>query len=132
MLLDGKGLVESLRHQVNEVDCATVNQRLKEDQQSLLFIDIREAKETASGSPIASEKIPRGVLEMQLANLASYQALTKNSSNAEQIPIYLLCRSGARSVLAAASLQNMGYQNVYSVSGGFIEWQAQGLDIQGE
>lgn len=131
MLLDGKALVASLRAEVNEVDCATVNQHLH-NKTHLLFIDIREPDETAAGYPVGSECIPRGVLEMQLSTLPAYQALISDLPSAAQLPIYLICRSGARSVLAAASLQNMGYQQVYSVAGGFIAWHQQGLLVQGE
>ena len=131
MLLDGKGLVESFRSQVNEIDCATVNQHVK-NKQPLLFVDIRETEETTLGHPMGSVLIPRGVLEMQLSNSPVYQSLIKKVPSAEQLPIFLLCRSGARSVLAAASLQKMGYQNVYSVAGGFIAWQSQGLLIESE
>lgn len=131
MLLDGTGLVESLRAQVNEVDCATTSQCLQQNK-PLLFIDIREPNETEAGYPAGSELIPRGVLEMQLANLAGYRTLISQLSSPAQLPIYLICRSGARSILAAVSLQKMGYQNVYSVTGGFIAWQAQGLLVQGE
>ncbi|MEL0628406.1 rhodanese-like domain-containing protein [Psychromonas aquatilis] len=130
MLLDGKGLVEQLRPQVTEVTCETVAQLISE-QSPILFIDIREPQETKLGTAIGSETVPRGVLEMKLANLPRYQALLKKSVAAEELPIYLLCRSGARSVLAAASLQSMGYKNVYSVAGGYLDWQTKGLSTQG-
>lgn len=131
MLLDGKELVESLRSQVNEVDCVTINQYLQQNKQ-LLFVDIREPNETNIGYPAGSEVIPRGLLEMQLTTSPVYQSLISTLPSAAQLPIYLICRSGARSILAAISLQQMGYQNVYSVAGGFIAWQAQGLLVQGE
>ncbi|MGJ8580816.1 MAG: rhodanese-like domain-containing protein [Psychromonas sp.] len=131
MLLDGKALVASLRAEVNEVDCAAVHQHFRNNT-PLLFIDIREESETAIGSPFGCERIPRGVLEMQLTTLPAYQALLEGGASPAQLPIYLLCRSGARSVLAAASLQKMGYENVYSVAGGYIAWQQQGLLTQGE
>jgi len=131
MLLDSKGLVESLRLHVNEIDCVTLSQRLQNDQ-TLLFIDIREQNETSAGHPVGCELIPRGVLEMQITALPNYQTLITSLPSAADLPIYLLCRSGARSVLAAASLQAMGYQHVYSVAGGYLAWQAQGLLTQGE
>lgn len=131
MLLDSKGLVESLRLQVNEIDCVTLSQRIQ-DNQTLLFIDIREKNETNAGHPVGCELIPRGVLEMQITALPSYQTLITSLPSAADLPIYLLCRSGARSVLAAASLQAMGYQHVYSVAGGYLAWQTQGLLTQGE
>jgi len=131
MLLDGKELVNVLRSQVVEVSCDDIHQhRLNNDK--VLFIDIREAKETARGFPTGSLLIPRGVLEMQLTTLPQYQALIKDLPSASDLPIYLICRSGARSVLAAASLQQMGYQQVFSVAGGFLAWQAQGLSVTRE
>jgi rhodanese-related sulfurtransferase len=130
MVLDGKGLVDTLRSQVNEIDCVTMNQRLKEGD-TLLFIDIREEKETMKGYAARSFLLPRGVLEMTLANQPMYQSLLKKLPSAAELPIYLICRSGARSILAAESLQKMGYRNVYSVSGGFLAWQSLGFDIQG-
>jgi rhodanese-related sulfurtransferase len=36
-------------------------------------------------------------------------------------PVYLHCRSGQRSYNAALALQNLGYTDVYNISGGFIE-----------
>jgi rhodanese-related sulfurtransferase len=44
-------------------------------------------------------------------------------------PVYLICRSGARSALAALSLQQMGFTQVYSVAGGFQAWAAAGLPV---
>lgn len=128
MIIDGKALVDKLRPQVNEVDCTTIHQCLQKNE-AVLFIDIRESKETALGSPVGSELVPRGVLEMQLTNLPRYQSLISELTSAEELPIYLICRSGARSVLAASSLQQMGYQRVYSVAGGFIAWQSQGFAV---
>jgi rhodanese-related sulfurtransferase len=131
MLLDGKGLVNVLREQVVEVSCADINQRVA-NSELVLFIDIRETKETALGSPFGSILVPRGVLEMQIANLPKYQDLIKCVPSASELPIYLICRSGARSVLAAASLQQMGYQHVFSVAGGYLAWQSQGFNITRE
>lgn len=131
MIIDGKGLVDKIRPQVKEVDCATINQCIQTNE-PVLFIDIREPKETASGYAVDSLLVPRGVLEMQLANLSLYKSLVSGLPSEEQLPIYLICRSGARSVLAAASLQQMGYKNVYSVAGGFMAWQSQGFAVKSE
>jgi len=131
MIIDGKGLVDKIRPQVNEVDCATINQCIQRNE-PVLFIDIREPKETASGYAVDSLLVPRGVLEMQLASLPLYKSLVSGVPSEEQLPIYLICRSGARSVLAAASLQQMGYKNVHSVAGGFMAWQSQGFAVKSE
>jgi len=44
--------------------------------------------------------------------------------------IYLICRSGARTALAAKSLQDMGFQNVISVDGGMLEWEKAGYPTE--
>jgi len=128
MLLDGKGLLALLRPQVKEVDCLTLQQRLIKNE-PLLLIDIREEKETQAGYATGSLLVPRGILETKLTTLPEYQTLIKTVPSAAQIPLYLMCRSGVRSIFSAASLQQMGYQNVYSIAGGFLAWQAQGFDV---
>jgi rhodanese-related sulfurtransferase len=45
-------------------------------------------------------------------------------------PVYLICRSGARSALAADSLKNMGFTQVMSVAGGFQAWSDAGYPIE--
>ncbi len=57
-------------------------------------------------------------LDPALAELAE-----SGSNDLPTQPIYLYCRSGKRSALAAQTLQNMGFRNVYSVAGGFKAWQ---------
>jgi len=51
--------------------------------------------------------------------------LSELRSRVDEIPkdrdVYLHCRSGQRSYNAVLALQNMGYNNVYNVSGGFLE-----------
>jgi len=47
-----------------------------------------------------------------------------------QSPLYLICRSGARSALAAESLQRMGFTQVYSVAGGMQAWLDAGLAVK--
>ncbi len=43
--------------------------------------------------------------------------------------VIIHCRSGVRSLTAAETLTEMGYEDVVSVAGGIIEWEAQGLPI---
>lgn len=40
--------------------------------------------------------------------------------------IYLFCRSGRRSAIAADMLRQMGYPNAFNVTGGIIAWKAAG------
>jgi len=79
----------------------------------MILIDVRENDEFRQGHIPTARGIGRGVLEYHIA---------------EQVPdtqsrIVLYCRGGNRSALAAVSLQEMGYANVASMSGGFREWE---------
>jgi len=90
---------------------------------TLLIIDIREESECRDGMISGAINISRGVLE---SNIISALAEHKSTMSAD---IYLICRSGMRSVLAAQSLQNMGFENVYSIRGGMQAWIGKGLKI---
>ena len=127
MVMNGSELVESIRPQVQEVDIQELKAIIEENPQAIV-IDIREAAETNAGSIPNALLIPRGILEMQIS---SHTSITERFATLELLseqPIYLLCRSGARTILSAFSLQQMGFKDVYSVAGGFLAWQAAGYD----
>ena len=42
-------------------------------------------------------------------------------------PVILQCASGTRSLLAARTLRELGYENVYNLTGGFNAWKDRGL-----
>jgi len=72
-----------------------------------LLIDVREPPELANGTVEGAIPIPRGIIEMQLPKLTMD----------ENAPIFLFCGSGARAVLAARSLQEIGYKEVTAILG---------------
>lgn len=84
------------------------------------LIDVREPDEVAAGSPAGAARIVRGFLELQVE---------------EQVPeldqtVLVMCAGGARSLFAARDLQELGYHDVRSVSGGFTAWKSGGLPIE--
>jgi rhodanese-related sulfurtransferase len=46
--------------------------------------------------------------------------------------IVLYCRSGRMSDIAGKRLAELGYTNVYDVTGGMVDWQASGRALAGE
>ncbi len=85
-----------------------------------LVIDVREADEFEQGHVPGAQFIPRGFLELRIENV------TTNRSE----PIFLICAGGNRSALAAKSLKEMGYSEVYSVMGGFKAWKDKGFEVK--
>ncbi len=101
--------LETLRDKVQEISVKSCYDQLNDHG---TLIDIREKDEVKAGSPKGAVRVGKGLLEMQIGQYVQD----------ENQPIYLLCASGRRSLVAASCLQDMGFKNVYSVKGGFKDW----------
>lgn len=128
MAINGRTLVAQLRDKVAEISVSQLHETLQTNPNAIL-IDIREVSETALGSIANATLIPRGVLEMKIDNDKSIQQRFQSLDELAEQPVYLLCRSGARSIFSALSLEQMGFKNVYSIEGGFLAWQAAGYKV---
>jgi rhodanese-related sulfurtransferase len=118
-------LVADAKAVIAEVNITQLAEALKQDSDTVLF-DVREPAEFAQQHIAGAVNYPRGVLEMNLHNHPRVAAAGCEPALAlqqlDQLPVYLICRSGARSALAAESLQRMGFSQVYSVAGGMQAW----------
>ncbi|RUO78897.1 sulfurtransferase [Idiomarina tyrosinivorans] len=117
---NAKSLVDEARAAVKEVSIDELEAALR---QGARIIDVREPAEFAQGHIREAANIPRGILEMnvhQHPDVAGYEDALQRAA-AE--PLYLICRSGGRSALAAESLQRMGFDKIYSVAGGMQAWE---------
>jgi sulfur-carrier protein adenylyltransferase/sulfurtransferase len=108
-----RDVVAAAKRQILEIEPDDLESRL--DQVTLL--DIREADEFDQGSIPGAVLVPRGVLESNISN---------HVARADQ-EVVLYCEGGARSALAAKTLEDMGYQKVSSLQGGFTRWKRDGL-----
>lgn len=81
-----------------------------------VLIDVREPDEIAQGSPRGAIRIGRGFLELRIETHAPDPG----------VPVFLLCASGSRSLLAADDLRRIGYTDARSVAGGFKAWKESG------
>lgn len=86
----------------------------------LILLDIRELQEFEMMHVKNSLFVPRGVLEG--ACCWNYDDTIPMLANSRQQNIVVICRSGNRSVLAAQSMQLMGFKNVRSLKLGIKGW----------
>ncbi len=108
-------LLAQVKGEIEEVDARTAHGELAGAEPPVL-IDVREQDEYEQGSIPGAVHIPRGFLESRVENVAIDRTT----------PIILSCQSGARSAFAAKSLQDLGYENVRSLAGGFSGWKQNG------
>ena len=91
-----------------------------------VIIDVREESEVYNLGLIKNAvHIPRGLIEFKLSpNSQNNPVLINDNTN-----ILVYCAGGYRSALAAKTLLDLGFKNVYNL-GGFKEWVESGGEIQ--
>jgi sulfur-carrier protein adenylyltransferase/sulfurtransferase len=86
------------------------------DDQEVVLVDVREKHEWNEGHIPGALHVPRGHLELLIE-----EALPDKSKK-----VILYCAGGVRSLMAGTTLQQMGYKDVVSMSGGFGRWKDSG------
>jgi molybdopterin/thiamine biosynthesis adenylyltransferase/rhodanese-related sulfurtransferase len=109
-------LLAQVKSEVDEVVSSEVSERIDADDRPLL-LDVREHDEWQEGHLPGALHLPRGNLESRI------EALVPDKSR--EIVIY--CAGGSRSAFAAKSLNELGYENVASMAGGFTDWKRNGF-----
>lgn len=90
------------------------------------ILDVREPGELSENGEIdGALHIPRGLLEPS-ADADSKPNKKLLEFKASETPIYVLCASGARALLAAKTLSEMGYNSAV-IGNGFKGWTDEGL-----
>ena len=107
-----RDLVSQARAQIEEILPGDLEPRLAE----VVVIDVRETGEYDQGAIPGALLVPRGLLERDIAGVVT---------DPNQ-PVVVYCAGGGRSALAALSLNEMGYENVSSLAGGFDRWKSEG------
>jgi|TARA_B110000438_G_scaffold56296_1_gene56454 rhodanese-related sulfurtransferase len=91
------------------------------------LIDIRDIRELEKlGRIDKSYHIPRGMLEFWLDPESVYFKEGKLDLKKEMV---LFCAGGMRSALAAKTINDMGFENVSHIEGGFGLMQSSGFKI---
>jgi molybdopterin/thiamine biosynthesis adenylyltransferase/rhodanese-related sulfurtransferase len=111
-------LLQQVRAEISEVDATRARELI--DGGDVLVVDVREQDEWDEGHIPGAVHIPRGHLESRIERAAS------DPSRA----IILYCASGNRSAFGARTLDELGYADVASLSGGFTDWKRNGFPVE--
>ena len=112
-------LLQQVRAEIDEVDAARARELLAADERPLL-VDIRERDEWGEGHIPGAVHVPRGHLESRIEQAAPDRTQ----------PVILYCAGGSRSAFAAKTLEELGYENVVSLAGGFTDWKRNGFPTE--
>lgn len=114
----GEDLLEEARARITEVTPAEVSE-MRRRGNNAVYLDVREPNEWNLGRIPGAQFLPRGQLESKIEELVPRDS---------RVVIY--CARGNRSALAADTMQQMGYDNVASMSGGFQQWVMEGQEVE--
>jgi len=113
----GAEVLRQIKDRIDEVDPAAVRERL---QSGALVIDVRQDEEWAGGHLPGARHVPKSHIESRIEGAAPDKTT----------PVVLYCASGQRSAWAARTLiEDLGYQNVASMTGGFTLWKDRGYEV---
>ncbi|WP_448810478.1 rhodanese-like domain-containing protein [Agromyces bauzanensis] len=114
-------MIGEARELVGIVSADDAAKELADD--TAVLIDVRQVDEWDHGHIDGSVATPRGLLEF-IADPTSPRHKARLDPAKRTI---VVCASGARAALAAATLKSMGYDDVAVLEGGIKAWMAAGL-----
>jgi len=115
----GMDLINDAKTRIREVTPKQV-QEMQARKESAVYLDVREPNEWNLGHLPGAVHLPRGVLETKI-----------EATVPRDRKVVIYCAGGNSSALAADTLQQMGYGDVVSMSGGFTQWAQSGGDVEG-
>jgi phage shock protein E len=113
MIKTAADLIQQAQQEISCVDIASAKQ-LFDSVENAFIIDVREAEHVAKDKVRQSIHISRGLLEMKISH---------HCPDANTI-ILTHCVGGGRASLAALTLQQMGYRQVYAITAAFDDIKA--------
>jgi adenylyltransferase/sulfurtransferase len=111
-------LLARLREEIEEISTIEAHERLLSSE-SPLFVDVREPDEWEEGHIPGALYTGRGRLEQTI------EGLVPDKSR----PLVVYCSAGARSAFATKVLEELGYENVVNLAGGFSDWKRNGFEV---
>ena len=119
-MASGADFIRKVKEQVREVDPKEVHP-LVQSPNGVVIVDVREQHEFEESHLPGAKHVPRGHLESRIEGAAKDRSAR----------VVLYCASGSRSALAARTLeQELGYENVESMTGGITLWKDRGYEVE--
>jgi len=113
----GAEVLRQIKSRIDEVDPAAVREQASN---GAVVIDVREPEEWAAGHIPGAKHVPKSYLESRIEG-----AVPDRDAH-----VILYCASGNRSAWAARTLtEDLGYENVESMTGGFTLWKDRGYEV---
>jgi sulfur-carrier protein adenylyltransferase/sulfurtransferase len=113
-----RDLLQQVKSEIDEVDSSRARQLIEDDSPSI--VDVRERDEWDEGHLPGAVHIPRGYLESRIEGAVP--------DKSKLVLVY--CAGGNRSAFAAKTLEELGYDKVVSLAGGFTDWKRNGLPFE--
>ncbi len=113
----GAEVLRQIKSRIDEVDPSVVREQASN---GAVVIDVREVDEWSTGHIPGAKHVPKSYLESRIEGAAP--------DRSQHVILY--CQSGNRSAWAARTLiDDLGYENVESMTGGFTLWKDRGYDV---
>ena len=90
------------------------------NREKAVVVDVCDSSEYAAGHIAGAKNVPLGELEAKLG------AAVKNKN----LPLILVCQTGARSGRAVAMAKKLGYEQAQSLGGGLTAWKAANMPLE--
>src|SRR6201995_128857 len=114
----GAEVLRQIKSRIEEVDPAVVREQ---SSNGALIVDVREPEEWGTGHIPGAKHVPKSYLESRIEGAAP--------DRSQHIVLY--CQSGNRSAWAARTLlDDLGYEHVESMTGGFTLWKDRGYEVE--
>ena len=109
-------MADLIRNRGDKSQLSPLEATLLINREDAIVIDIRDPGEYAQGHVPNARHIPAGELARRSGELEKW----KNQ------PLILCCATGARSNSALQTLRQAGFDRLYNLRGGMMEWQKAG------
>ena len=97
-----------------------------------LVLDVRERAEFQKGRIAGSRNLPRGLLELRAAADSPGADSELVDRRDKEIFVYCTKSPSARSLLAAQTLETLGYEKVSVIDGGLNAWAEAGFPTEAD